>query len=217
VKLYGYWRSSSAWRVRIALHVKGIAYESVPVNIALNVAEHTSAAFSDVNPLQQVPTLEWEEAGATLRLTQSVAIVEYLEQHKPEPALLPKAALSRARVREAVEIVNSGIQPLQNSWALKEVRRLLDEAAATRWAASAMLPGLRALDVHAERYAGRYSIGDELSLADLYLVPQLYNARRFAVDLSRFERLLAVETRLNELDAFVRARPEVQSDAVPVA
>jgi maleylpyruvate isomerase len=214
VKLYSYWRSSSAWRVRIALNAKGIAYEYVPVNIAPNVAEHSSAAFAEVNPLQQVPTLEWEEAGAMVRLTQSVAIVEYLEQSRPQPALLPTAALARARVREAVEIVNSGIQPLQNSWTLKEVRRLVDEAAATRWASAAMLPGLRALEVHAERYAGDYSIGDQLSLADVYLVPQLYNARRHGVDLSRYPRLLAVETRLNGLDAFARARPEVQPDAV---
>jgi maleylpyruvate isomerase len=214
VKLYGYWRSSSAWRVRIALNAKGIAYDYVPVNIAPSVAEQSASAFADVNPLQQVPTLEWEEAGALVRLTQSVAIVEYLEQTRPQPALLPTAALARARVREAVEIVNSGIQPLQNTWALKEVRRLVDDAAASRWASAAMQPGLRALEVHAERYAGQYSVGDELSLADVYLVPQLYNARRYAVDLGRYPGLLALETRLNSLDAFARARPEVQPDAV---
>ncbi|HEY2735110.1 MAG TPA: maleylacetoacetate isomerase, partial [Polyangiales bacterium] len=147
-------------------------------------------------------------------LTQSVAIVEYLETLKPEPALLPRAPLARARVREAIEIVNSGIQPLQSTYILSEVRRSLGDEEANKWPARAMVPGLRALEVHAERYAGYYSVGDELSLADAFLVPQLYNARRFGLDVSHFPRLIAIENHLNELDAFARARPELQPDAV---
>ncbi|HEX4351591.1 MAG TPA: maleylacetoacetate isomerase [Polyangiales bacterium] len=214
MKLYGYWRSSSAWRVRIVLNIKGIDYDYAPVNIAPKVREQITSSFAEVNPLQQVPTLEWDEAGATVRLTQSVAIVEYLETFKPEPPLLPRAPTARARVREAVEIVNSGIQPLQSTYVLNEARRLLSAEEANKWPGRAIQPGLRALEVHAERYAGFYSVGDELSLADAYLVPQLYNARRYGLDLSHFPRLIAVENHLNELDAFAKARPELQPDAV---
>src|SRR5262245_1519100 len=135
MKLYSYWRSTSAWRVRIALHAKGIAYDYQAVNLAPDVQAQTSEDYAQINPMQQVPTLEWAENGSMKRLTQSVAIIEYLEELKPEPALLPRAPLSRAHVREAVEIVNSGIQPFQNTWTLAEVRRLGGDAAAVPWMA----------------------------------------------------------------------------------
>jgi maleylpyruvate isomerase len=215
MKLYSYWRSSSAWRVRLALQIKGMSYEYEAVNLSPEVRAQTASDYVLVNPLQQVPTLEWEEKGATLRLTQSVAIVEYLEELQPQAALLPRAPLLRARVREAVEIVNSGIQPLQNTWTIGEVRQLAGEAAVVPWMTKAMLRGLRALEVHAEKYAGRCLIEDEVTLADVYLVPQLYNARRFGIDVAQFPRLAAVELHVSKLAAFAKARPEVQPDATP--
>jgi maleylpyruvate isomerase len=215
MKLYSYWRSSSAWRVRIALNVKGLAYEYEAVNLSPEVRGQTSADYALVNPLQQVPTLEWEDKGATLRLTQSVAIVEYLEELQPQAALLPRNTLLRARVREAVEIVNSGIQPLQNTWTIGEVRQLAGEAAVVPWMTKAMLRGLRALEAHAEKYAGRCLIDDAVTLADVYLAPQLYNARRFGIDVAQFPRLAAVEQHVSGLEAFSKARPELQPDAAP--
>ena len=213
MKLYSYWRSTSAWRVRIALHAKRVEYDYHAVNLAPDVQAQTSEDYAQVNPLQQVPTLEWDEAGASVRLTQSVAIIEYLEESRPEPSLLPAAALQRARVREAVEIVNSGIQPFQNTWTLAEVRRLGGEGATLPWMTRALQRGLDALEVHAERFAGTCSVGDSVSLADLYLVPQLYHARRFGIDISRYPRLIAIDTHLSQLPAFFQARPEVQPDA----
>jgi maleylpyruvate isomerase len=214
MKLYSYWRSSSAWRVRIALNLKQIAYECICVNLAPDVREQLLPEYARVNPLQQVPTLEWEADGQPVRITQSVAIVEYLEERYPEPALLPAAALTRARVREAVEIVNSGIQPLQNTRTLTELRQVAGEAALQPWARQAIAHGLRGLEAHASAHAGRCLVGDSLSLADVYLVPQLYNARRYGVDVGQFPRLLAAESHVSQLAAFLRARPEAQPDAV---
>jgi len=197
------------------LQLKGIAYDYEAVNLAPEVSAQKAADYTLLNPLQQVPTLEWEEKGAIVRLTQSVAIVEYLEELKPTAALLPRAPLLRARVREAVEIVNSGIQPFQNTWTQAEVRRLAGEAAVLPWVSKALLRGLRALEVHAEKYAGRCLIEDDVTLADLYLVPQLYQARRNAIELEQFPRLVAIEQHVSQLPAFSKARPEAQPDAVP--
>jgi maleylpyruvate isomerase len=213
MKLYSYWRSSSAWRVRLALNVKGIAYDYVAVNLAPDVREQTSPAYAAVNAFQQVPTLAWAGATGTERLTQSVAIIEYLEQLQPEPALLPADPLQRARVREAVQIVNSGTQPLQNTSVLAEIRQLAGESGVSRWALRWIGAGLAALEAHARQHAGRYLIGDALSMADLYLVPQLYNARRFGVELAPYATLTAIDARLQELEAFIHARPELQPDA----
>lgn len=214
MKLYAYWRSSSAWRVRIVLEVKGLVYEYVAINLAPQVLEQSTAAYAEVNPMQQVPVLEWFEGGERIRLSQSVAIIEYLEELHPAPALRPSGTVSRARAREAVQIVNSGMQPLQNSSTLAAIKRIAGEAAMRAWACDVMGPGFDALELHAQRFAGRYSIGDDLSWADVYLVPQLYNARRWGLSLAAFPRLLAIESHLDELAAFQRARPEAQPDAM---
>jgi maleylpyruvate isomerase len=158
--------------------------------------------------MQQVPTLEWGE----IRLTQSVAIVELLEELHPDPPLLPKQPLLRARVRELVEIVNAGVQPLQNTGTLAELRRLGGDQAAQEWAVRIMTQGLTALEAHAG--SGRFLVGDAPTLADVFLVPQLYNARRFGIELAKFPRLLAAEAAACALPAFERARPEAQPDAV---
>jgi maleylpyruvate isomerase len=213
MRLYSYYRSTSSWRVRIVLGWKRIEYEYCAVNIAPDVLEQNGAGFENVNPLRQVPVLEWVEDGVVRRLTQSVAIVEYLEESHPERPLMPRDAMRRARVREALEIVNSGIQPLQNSRTLSELRRLMDETAAQNWARNAIVRGLDSLERLRRARGGAYLVGDDVTLADVYLVPQLYNARRFGVDVTPFEGLLAVEERTSTLDAFVRARPEAQHDA----
>ncbi|HEX5659036.1 MAG TPA: maleylacetoacetate isomerase [Polyangiales bacterium] len=208
MRLYSYWRSSSAYRVRIVLALKAVPYEYVAVNLLPTICEQRSEAFAAINPMQQVPTLEWTDGS---RLTQSVAIVELLDELHPEPPLLPKQPLLRARVREIVELINSGIQPLQNTATLAELRRLGGEDAARSWAASALAQGLAALEARAQ--PGRFLVGDAPSLADVFLVPQLYNARRFGLALEAYPRLLAAEVAANALPAFQRARPEAQPDA----
>jgi maleylpyruvate isomerase len=213
MKLYSYWRSSSAYRVRIVLGLKELPYEYVPINLLPGVSAQRSEAYVAVNPLQQVPTLEWVEGGQVRRLTQSVAIAELLDELHPEPPLLPKPPLLRARVRELVEIVNAGIQPLQNTAILAELRRLEGDAGAQRWAARVMTQGLVALEAHAHQRAGRFLIADAPTLADAFLIPQLYNARRFGVALEAYPSLLAVEAEALALAAFAEARPEAQPDA----
>jgi maleylpyruvate isomerase len=214
MKLYSYWRSSCAYRVRMVLNLKGLSYEYLAVNIAPGKSEQASEPYGAINPMRQVPTLEWEEAGTIVRLTQSVAIAEYIEEHVSEPPLLPKAPLVRARVREAVEIVNSGTQPLQNTGVLNEMRRLEGDGGVQRWAVRVITAGLAALESRARVHAGRFLVGDSISLADVFLLPQLYNARRAGIDIMQFPRLLDVEAQALSLEPVSRARPENQPDAV---
>lgn len=213
MKLYNYFRSSSAWRVRIVLGFKGIRYEYVPVNLAPDVLGQEAPSYSSVNPMRQVPALEWAQDGSIVRLTQSVAIAEYLEETYPEPPLLPKDPVERAYVRRAVEIVNSGIQPLQNSVVLARVRTIGTEDDLVRWTDAAMTRGLTALEEHARAVGGEFSVGRAPSLADVYLVPQLYNARRFEVDIASFPKLLEIEAAAIALPAFAGAHPDAQPDA----
>jgi maleylpyruvate isomerase len=213
VKLYSYFRSTSAWRVRIVLAYKGILYEYVSINLAPDALGQEAASYSSVNPMRQIPTLEWTESGVLVRLTQSVAIVEYLEETHPAPPLLPRDPLRRAEVRRAVELVNSGIQPLQNSATLARVREMGTESDVAQWVDRATSRGFAALEAHARSCGGTFSVGDEPSLADVYLVPQLYNARRFGVDLERYSKLRKVEQRAIELPAFASAHPDAQPDS----
>lgn len=213
MKLYSYWRSSCAWRVRIVLHLKKLEYDYVPVNIAPGVNEQQGAAYAAINRFQQVPTLEWTEESMTRRLTQSTAIIEYLEELRPDPPLLPRELLKRARVREAVQIINSGIQPLQNTWIQGRLRELAGDAPVPAFVQNVIQRGLTVLEAHAQIHAGRYAIGDSVTLADVYLVPQLYNARRANVDLTPYTRLIAIERELEALPELAAARPERQPDA----
>lgn len=214
MKLHSYWRSTSAWRVRIVLGLKGVEYEYVAVNISPQASEQRTPRYADVNPFNQVPVLEWEHEGKPVRLGQSIAIAEYLDETVPDPPLFPRDPVAKGYVRQAVEIVNSGVQPLQNLAVLGAVRALAGERSAAAWAKDAIARGLHALETLARHRAGRYSVGDALSLADVYLVPQLYNARRFGVDLSPYMRLAAIEARAANLPAFVHAHPSRQPDAV---
>lgn len=212
MRLYSYWRSSSSYRIRIVLAWKGIAYEYRAVDLRPDRSEQDEASFEEVNPMRQVPVLEWEHEGITRRLGQSVAIAEYLEETQPRPPLLPEDPLARAVVRTAVEIVNSGIQPHQNV-RLLEVLRGASPGLAEEWATAAIARGLFALETLTRDHGRRFLVGDALSLADVFLIPQLYNARRFGVELAHFPRLLEIEHRTEEVDAFARARPEHQPDA----
>lgn len=212
MKLYSYWRSSCSYRARIALELKGVAYEYHAVDISPERSEQLEAGYEALNPARMVPVLELD-GGA--RLTQSVAIVEYLDERFPEPALYPREALERARVREAVEVVNSSIQPLQNLAVLKHVRGLAPAVSASAWSQRWVVPGLATLERLTLEHAGDFSVGDRVTAADVFLVPQLYAARRFGVDVTPFSRLAAIEQRLLALDAFRRAHPDGQPDAPP--
>ena len=210
--LYTHWRSSSAYRVRIALGVKALPYESRFVHLARDGGENHRPEFRDKNPRAQIPVLELEDGGKTVFLAQSLAIIEYLEERFPTPALLPKEPLLRARVRELAEIVNSGIQPFHNTGTtkfLKEHAAQLDGFALGRHFATI---GLGTLEARAQVLAGRYLIGDEPTLADVMLVPQLYAARRIEVPLEAYPTLLRVEAECAKLEGFAAAHPDRQPD-----
>ena len=210
--LYSYWRSSSAWRVRIGLHLKGVPYEYRAVDLrsgAQFLPEHRGKS-----PLGQVPILEVEDEGGVHHLVQSMAILHWLEETVPSPPLLPSDALGRARVRALAEHVNSGIQPYQNQAPLKWLRTRAP-AVEDEWVKHWIATGLAGLEAAVKDGAGRYSHGDAVTLADVYLVPQLYAARRYGVDLAPCPTLVRVEAACRELDAFLRADPERQPDAPP--
>jgi 4-hydroxyphenylpyruvate dioxygenase len=212
MRLYGYWRSSSAWRVRLALALKKAPHEQVAVNLGPGVHEHEKAEFRSKNPQQQVPVLELDsgqrDSGQCLR--QSMAILEYLESAFPEPALFPSEPTERAFAMEAAELVNSGIQPLQNSGVLLDLERRGADSKA--FARHFMHKGLGTLEALANERGGNYSVGDSLTVADVYLIPQLYNARRFELPLEGYPKLLAIEARCAALEAFQRAHPDAQPD-----
>ncbi len=212
MKLYGYWRSSCSWRVRIALNLKGLRYEYIPVNLL--EGEQNGDAYRAISPYGTVPTLEAEESGATVRFQQSMAILEYLEERHPSPALLPQHPYLRARARMMAELVNSGIQPLQNLKVLQHVDQVL-HADKKAWAGHWIDEGLRALQKLAEETAGTWLVGEHPSFADVCLIPQLYGARRFGVDLSPYGLLLRIEANANEHPAFVAAHADKQPDAKP--
>lgn len=208
LKLHGYFRSSAAWRVRIALNLKRLAYEDVPHH--LRRGEQRSPDYLRLNPQGLVPALELD--GGEL-LTQSLAICEYLDERWPEPPLLPAEPLRRARVRAFAQVIACDIHPVQNLKVLQRLGALghsQDEANA--WAAAAIEEGLGACAALIAAEPGPYCFGDAVSLADVLLVPQLANARRFGAEL-RWPRLDAAERSCLELDAFRRAAPEVQPDA----
>jgi maleylpyruvate isomerase len=214
MKLYSYWRSSCSWRVRIALNLKGLAYTYEAVHLLKDGGQQHTDAYRALNPMRTVPTLEWEEGGAVRRLSQSVAILEYLEERYRTPALLPADPLLRARTRMLSEMVNSGIQPLQNLSVLQFVKHELksdDKVFAAHWNAR----GLAALEAAVKETAGTYCVGDAVSFADIFLVPQLYGARRYGVDLTPYPTLTRIEAACDKLPAFQAAHPDRQPDAVP--
>jgi maleylacetoacetate isomerase len=208
--LYHYWRSSSAWRVRFALLYKGLPYESVFVN--LRASEQLSEEHKRLSPMGVVPCLVVDGRP----LTESVAILEFLEEIVPDKPLLPRDPWRRARVRQLVEIVNSGIQPLQNLVVLDHLSR--DEATREGWVRHFNERGLRALEAllpatDREFGPGRYSVGDDLTLADIYLVPQVATAIRFDVPLDPYPRVRSIYDACMKLDAAIASSPQNQPDA----
>lgn len=215
LKLYGYWRSTAAWRVRIALNLKGLAWESVPVHLLRDGGEQRAPEFRALNPQGLVPALQ---ADGEL-LTQSLAIIEYLDETRPRPPLLPADAAGRARVRSLAQLVAADIHPLNNLRVLQWLERHggLDGPQREAWYRHWVVEGLGALEARLQREAGtgRFCHGDSPGLADCCLVPQLYNARRYGVGLDPFPTLLRIEAACMVLDAFKAATAESQADAVP--
>lgn len=212
MKLFNYWRSSASYRVRLALGFKGLPYEYVAVNLAKG--EQHQGEHRGRSPWGSVPVLEVVEGGKTVELSQSVAIVEYLEERYPEKPLFPQGLVERARMRAMVELVNSGIQPLHNLQVLNQVKDVL-KGDSKAWAELWIGKGLDALEAMARQTAGTYLLGDAFTFADACLLPQLYGARRFAsVDPARLPTLVRVEAESLKLEFVQRARPENQPDAI---
>ncbi len=211
LRLHGYWRSTSAWRVRIALHHKGLVYEHVGVNIAPAVSAQHAESFKAKNAMAQVPVLEFVGgAFAGRQLTQSLSIIELLDELVPTASLLPSTPWARAEARRLAEIVNSGMQPLQNLTVQKQIKDLGGDV--DPWLQRVIGTGLTALERGAQ-HGARYLVGDDVTIADLCLVPQLYSARRFNVSLEAWPTLLAIEARCAVLPAFIAAHPDLQPDA----
>jgi maleylpyruvate isomerase len=212
--LNSYWRSSCSWRVRIALHIKGLPFTYRAVNLA--EGEQFEIPHRARNPMSTVPLLEVEEDGRVMRLAQSMAILEWLEERHPSPPLLPRDPAGRARVRAIAEDVNSSIQPFQNASTMKWLRERHpgDDLAFTNHFLTHSLAGLE--DVVRDG-AGAFCHGDTVTLADLFVVPQLYGARRFDVDVAKFPTLLRVEAACASLEPFALAVPAAQPDAPPPA
>jgi maleylpyruvate isomerase len=208
--LYNYWRSSASYRVRIALGVKQLEYRYVAVDILSD--EQHAPDYVARNTMAQVPTLELAEPGQpALRLSQSLPIIEYLDDRWPKNRLLPAEPVARARARALAEIVNAGIQPLQNLSTTNAVKALGGDVGA--WVRPFVERGLAAFAAAAAATAGRFSVGDAPSIADCCLIPQLYSARRFGASLAGLDRLLAIEAACEELPAFTAAHPDRQPDA----
>lgn len=212
MRLYTYFRSSAAYRVRIALNLKGLDCEQVPVHLVRDGGEHLQAAYRQLNPEALLPTLVDGDAV----LSQSLAIIEYLDETRPGPALLPGDALQRARIRALSQAIACEIHALDNLRVLKYLQHTLgvDEAGRNAWYRHWITLGFGALEQRlAAEASGRYCVGDSPSMADCCLVPQVFNARRFAVDLTPFPRIVALDAQCQTLEAFVRAAPAQQSDA----
>jgi maleylpyruvate isomerase len=209
MKLHGYFRSSASYRVRIALNLKGLGAEHLPHH--LRKGEQCAPSYLAINPQGLVPTLE-NDAGAIL--TQSLAIIEWLDETHPEPPLLPKDPLRRAKVRAFAMALACDTHPVQNLKVLARLRQLgLPEEQVTGWAAWANREGLAACETLIAGETGPFCFGDAPTMADLCLVPQLANARRFGVDLAAFPRLLQAEAAAKANRAFADAAPERQPDA----
>jgi maleylpyruvate isomerase len=207
--LHGYWRSGAAYRTRIALELKGLSYEQQGHD--LRTGAQKDPAYVALNPQGMVPALEVD--GAVL--TQSPAILEWLEETHPTPALLPSDAVGRAHVRAMAALIGCDIHPLNNLRVGKALREGFgaDQAAVDAWAARWIVPGFEALEALVTRHGAGWSYGDAPTLADCYLIPQIYSAGRFNVPLDAFPRLLAIDEAARAHPAFVAAHPDNQPDA----
>lgn len=211
MKLYGYWRSSAAYRVRIALNLKQLSFENLPVHLVKNGGEQHSASYKILNPAELVPTL----VDGELSLNQSLAIIEYLDEMYPQPVLLPVDAGAKAKVRALALDIACDIHPLNNLRVLQYLTGplALTEQQKQAWILHWLNIGFTALEQRLKTSAGQFCFGDELTLADICLVPQVYNALRFGVDMTTYPTISAVHQHCQQLAAFALAAPEQQSDA----
>ena len=212
LKLYTYWRSSAAYRVRIALYHKGLEFESVPVNLIKDGGQQHSEQYRQMNPAALVPTL----LDGDFALNQSLAIIDYLEALAPTPSLYPQKLQDKMLVKAMAMDIACEVHPINN---LRVLQYLAQEFSADpeikqAWLQHWMSAGFEALERQLEKYSGQYCFGDQITLADLCLVPQVYNANRFGIELVDFPLLTNIVERCNSLPAFVQAQPEQQSDAV---
>lgn len=214
LKLYSFWRSSASYRVRIALNLKGLAYEYVPVHLTRGGGEQHAPAYRALNPQGRVPLL----VDGDFRVAQSLAILDYLEALRPSPALLPAEPRLRARVLAFCHAIAADIQPLQNTGAIQYLGEHFgaDDAAKAAWNRHWIQRGLEVLE---QERAGvpdsACTFGDAPTWADCVLVPQIYNAERWGCDLTRFPLLVQIAARLRQLPAFVAAHPDRQPDTPP--
>ncbi len=218
MKLYTYWRSTAAYRVRIALNLKGIDYDDVPVHLVKSGGEHLTPDYENLNPQKLVPVLELDSGEI---ITQSVAIIEYLDELQPVPALLPALALERAHVRMLSQIVCSDIHPINNLRVLKYLTGEIggDQEQKSRqksgWYQHWIIEGFNALEkvLKDSEHTGQFCFGNKPGLADCCLIPQIYNANRFSIPLDAYPNILRIEENCLTLPAFDKARPEGQQDA----
>lgn len=210
MKLYSYFRSSAAYRVRIALNLKGIAYDTIPIHLIKDGGRHRQAEYRAVNPQMRVPTLIAPNGDV---LVQSLAIIEYLEEIKPDPPLLPKDPIARAHVRALADIVACDIHPMNNLGPLRYLKHQMhqEQPAIDAWYHHWVIDGFTALETLVR--PGPYSFGADVTLADVFLIPQVANARRLKVPLEAFPNIVGIEAACLKLSAFDRARPENQPDA----
>jgi maleylacetoacetate isomerase len=210
VKLYSYFRSSAAYRVRIALNLKSLPYEMVAIHLTKDGGRQHTSEFRAINPQARVPALELSSGEI---LTQSLAIIEYLDEIHPEPPLLPADALGRAKSRAIAQMIACDVHPLNNLIALQYLRRQLkhEQAEIDVWYHHWIIEGFTALETMLT--PGPYACGTHVTLADICLVPQVANARRLKVPLDKFPKIVGVDTACMRLPAFDKARPEQQPDA----
>ncbi|OLU32869.1 maleylacetoacetate isomerase [Pseudomonas sp. PA27(2017)] len=212
--LYGYWRSSAAYRVRIVLNLKGLAYRQVPVHLVRDGGEQHGQAYQALNPQGLVPLLVDDENGG-VPIAQSLAIIEYLEEIFPVPAILPADPVARAQVRALALHLACDVHPLNNLRVLQYLSRELgvDDAAKNAWYRHWVAEGLAAVEQGLAAYGDTFSLGTRPGYLEACLVPQVYNARRFDCDLDAYPRILALTARCEALEAFRHAAPDAQPDA----
>lgn len=211
--LYGYWRSSCSYRVRIALELKGLEYTYKPVHLVKDGGQQHDATFREKNPMGQVPYFYDEEN--KVGLSQSSVIIDYIEAMHPTPSLFPESLSNKLLVRQFCEVVNSGIQPLQNLAVLQTIERLYEASQGDKaaWAASWIARGFEALERMVSPVAGAFCFGDTPGAADAFLVPQVYGAHRFGVDMDAYPNLKRINENCLALEAFQKAEPAAQPDA----
>ena len=210
MKLYSYFRSSAAYRTRIALNLKGIAFETVAIHLTKDGGRQHAPEFRSVNPQKRVPALALDSGEVLL---QSLAIIEYLDEVYPDPPLLPKDPIDRARVRAVTQIVACDIHPLNNVGPLNYLRSAIkaDQSAVQEWYRHWIIIGFEAIEELIR--PGPYAFGREVTIADIFLVPQVANARRFKVPLERFPNIITADAAATKHPAFDAARPDLQPDA----